>query len=129
MLKCISGPPLPTTAPPGDCVLDASYVADVTVPDDTEFAPGEAFVKTWRVRNSGTCNWDSGFWLAFVGGDQMDGSEFVAVPATPTGSTVDVSVRLVAPAVPGTYRGQWKLQSTEGSLFGAICIVRIKVSE
>jgi hypothetical protein len=122
-------PTLPTTAAPGDCVLDASYVADVTVPDDTEFAPGEAFVKTWRIRNSSTCDWGSGYKLVFVAGDLIDGEAGAIVPATPVDGTVDVSVNLVAPTVPGTYRGLWKLQSPEGSLFGAYCFVRIKVSE
>jgi len=33
------------------CVPDAQFVADVTVPDDTVFKPGEAFEKIWRLKN------------------------------------------------------------------------------
>jgi Tol biopolymer transport system component len=114
----------------GDCTLDADFGADVTVPDDTVFSPGAQFIKTWRIRNSGTCDWESGYKLVFVQGDLMDGEETVAVPATPAGSTVDVSVNLVAPAEPGTYQGHWELRTPEGSQFGRYdtYFVRIVVS-
>jgi hypothetical protein len=35
----------------------ADYVADITIPDGTNLAPGETFVKTWRIVNSGTSTW------------------------------------------------------------------------
>lgn len=114
-------------AGPGGCTLNASYVADVTVPDDTELASGTAFIKTWRLRNTGTCDWGPGFSLVFVGGDQMGGSASVSVPATAAGSTADVSVNLVAPGEPGTYRGNWRMQSDAGLLFGSTVYVRIVV--
>ncbi|MBC7228016.1 MAG: hypothetical protein H5T61_12435, partial [Thermoflexales bacterium] len=56
----------PTTA--AGCTLGARWVADVTVPDNTAFAPGIPFVKTWRVRNSGTCAWEPGTKLVFISG-------------------------------------------------------------
>jgi len=114
---------------PGGCTLNAAFVADVTVPDDTEFAPGESFVKTWRLRNSGTCDWGAGFRLVFVGGDQMGGPASVDVPPVAAGSTADISVNLVAPNDPGTYRGDWRMQSDTGLLFGTIVYVRIVVPE
>jgi len=114
---------------PGGCTLNASYVADVTIPDDTELAPGTAFAKTWRIRNSGTCDWGSGFTLAFVSGDHMGGPSSVAVPATVAGSTADVSVNLTAPGAPGTYRGNWRVRSDEGVAFGSTIYVRIVVPE
>ncbi len=121
--------PEPDVEGPGGCTLNASFVADVTVPDNTEFAPGESFVKTWRIRNSGTCNWGPGFKLVFVGGDAMGGPASVDVPPTAAGSTVDISVNLVAPNAPGTYRGDWRLQSDTGLLFGTKVFVQIVVPE
>src|SRR5215213_8697746 len=41
----------------GGCVLNARFVADVTVPDGTPMYAGQNATKTWRVRNNGTCNW------------------------------------------------------------------------
>lgn len=134
-----SGVPMPTPEPSstpvadvlgaGGCTLNASYVADVTVPDNTFFPPDTAFVKTWRIRNSGTCNWTTGFSLVFVGGDQMGGEAAVAVPPTAAGSTADVSVHLTAPAAPGTYRGNWRMQSDTGLAFGSQVYVQIIVPE
>ena len=49
--------PVPDVSGPGGCTLNASYVADVTVPDNTKYAPGKTFTKVWRLRNSGTCTW------------------------------------------------------------------------
>ncbi|MGQ9718102.1 MAG: NBR1-Ig-like domain-containing protein, partial [Anaerolineae bacterium] len=118
-------PSEPTTA--AGCTLGARWVADVTVPDNTEFAPGTAFVKTWRVRNSGTCNWEPGTKLVFVSGDGMGGPGSVDAPALAAGAQTDVSVSLVAPASPGTYRGNWQFQAPDGTRFGATMWVQIVV--
>ena len=133
--------PLPTTAPttapaatpvpdvsgPGGCTLNATYVADVTVPDDTEFAPGEAFTKVWRVRNSGTCAWEAGTKLVFISGEPLGGPAEADVAAVAPGSNTDVSVDLVAPSTPGTYRSTWQLQSPDGVRFGSQIYVQIVV--
>ena len=103
-----------------DCTNAAAYVADVTIPDDTELAPGEAFVKTWRVSNEGTCSWGTGYSLVFEDGDLMGATP--AIPFVQTvapGTEVDLSVPLVAPDSAGVYRGNWKLQSPTGTLFGS----------
>ena len=60
----ISGSPV---APVSTCHSSA-FVADVTVPDDTVFNPGDDFDKTWRIQNTGTCSWDDGYNLVFVSG-------------------------------------------------------------
>src|SRR5215210_4125964 len=31
------------------------FVADVNIPDDTNMSPGQDFIKTWRVKNTGSC--------------------------------------------------------------------------
>ncbi|MCS7179252.1 MAG: NBR1-Ig-like domain-containing protein [Anaerolineae bacterium] len=118
-------PPEPTTA--AGCTLGARWVADVTVPDNTVFAPGTPFVKTWRVRNSGTCTWALGTRLVFVSGAPMGGPPAVDVPALAPGAQTDVSVSLVAPATPGTYRANYQLQAPDGTRFGAIIWVQIVV--
>jgi hypothetical protein len=40
---------------------DAVWVADVTVPDGTQMTPGQDFVKTWKIRNTGSCTWGTGY--------------------------------------------------------------------
>lgn len=120
--------PVPDVSGPGGCTLNARYVADVTVPDDTQLAPGEAFTKVWRVRNSGTCTWEAGTQLIFVSGEQMGGPATVDVPSVAPGSDTDVSVDLVAPTEPGAYRGNWQLQTQDGTRFGSVIYTRIVVA-
>lgn len=98
----------------------ATFVKDVTMPDNTSVDPGATFTKTWRLKNSGSCSWDSGYVLLFDSGEQMN------APATATittgsvapGSTVDISVDLTAPTTPGTYQSNFKLRSPNNIVFG-----------
>ena len=57
----------------------------------------------------------------------MGGEASVAVPATAAGGTVDMTVHLTAEATPGTYKGNWRMQSDEGLAFGSTFYVRIIV--
>jgi hypothetical protein len=109
------------------CRPDAAYVADVTMPDNTTVDPGATFVKTWRIRNSGTCQWRDRYALAYVKGDRMDSEATIAVNDTAPGETVEVSVPLTAPSSPGTYRGEWRMRSEKGAAFGPFLSTQIVV--
>jgi len=121
--------PAPDVSTQGGCTLNGAFVADVTVPDNTEFPPSTPFRKTWRLRNTGTCTWEAGTQLVFVSGDPMGGPASVPVGVVAPGATVDVSVDLVAPPTPGTYKGNWQLQAPDGTLFGSVVYVQIVVPE
>jgi hypothetical protein len=98
----------------------ADFVVDVTYPDNTQVPVKTAFTKTWRLKNAGVCTWTSGYKLVFDTGDRMEGP--LEQPLTPStvapGQTVDISVSLVAPAAPGTYRGYWVIREPGGAVFG-----------
>jgi predicted RecA/RadA family phage recombinase len=115
------------TPTPTSCTLGAAFVADVTVPDGTVFSPGASFDKIWRIRNSGSCPWQSGYMWVFVSGDQMGADPSQAVPATAAGANVDIGVAMDAPSTPGTYTGYWQMKSPDGEVFGQTCSVRIVV--
>jgi LysM repeat protein len=105
------------------CTYVAHFVADVTVPDDSVFAPGTPFTKTWRIRNDGTCTWGSAGYalhtLTFVGGTQLANSGGVPLPPrVGPGEQVDISIPMVAAIYGGRYISQWKLQLDNGSLIG-----------
>lgn len=110
------------TAGPAPCVYKANYVADVTIPDNTVMAPGSQFVKTWRVLNSGTCPWGPGTGLQnmqFISGDPLGAQQLVPIATTiAAGTQGDISINMVAPAAPGTYRSNWKLRADDGTLVG-----------
>ena len=106
----------PTSA---SCTDQMDFVSDVTIPDDTEMLPGQEFIKTWRLENTGTCTWTKQYALHFVTGDQMSGISPLSItsPVTP-GSTVDLSVTFKAPGTVGTFRGDWILQNASGLKIG-----------
>jgi hypothetical protein len=112
-------PLLSPTFTPIPCNL-ASFVQDVTIPDGTSIVTGGTFVKTWRLKNIGSCTWNSSYALVFDRGDKMGGPD--AQPLTTgtvaPGQTVDVSVSLTAPTTAGSYRGHWRLRDSAGVLFG-----------
>lgn len=97
-----------------DCVNEASFVSDVTIPDNSTVAAGSAFTKTWRVQNSGTCIWWAGYTLTHYSENAMSAPASVPLPVTNPGETADVSVDLIAPSVAGTYRGNFVIENPEG---------------
>jgi len=104
--------------PPADCDR-AQFIADVTVPDGTTFAPATAFKKTWRLKNVGTCTWTTGYSLIFDSGEKMGGPDSAPMPTNVAPSqTVDISINLTSPNAGGTYRGYWKFKNSLGAVFG-----------
>lgn len=125
-----------TPAPGGESACDrVRFVQDVTYPDDTLVAPGQTFIKTWRLENAGSCNWTTGYELVFTGGEQMGAPSTVPLPAgAAPGETLDVSITLTAPQAAGTHTGNWKLRNEEDQVFGIGAenepfYVQIQVSE
>ena len=93
---------------------NATFVSDVTIPDGTTMKPGEKFTKTWRMYNSGTCNWTTGYKWVFVSGDAMGGATTVLPAQVNSGSQTDISVALTAPTTNGTFKGYWRMQNATG---------------
>lgn len=117
------GSELPTIAvqstPSPACVNRASFVADLTVQDNTVIPAGAAFTKAWRLRNEGTCAWTSNYQVVFVGGDGMGGQHEIPLRVVVMpGERLDLDIDLTAPEQPGAYQGFWKFRAPEGGYFG-----------
>lgn len=111
------GGPFPTP-PPGACTNRAAFVSDVTVPDNSFVTANTPFTKIWRLRNTGTCTWNTAYSTTFVSGDPMSAVFPVPMPsAVVPGQSVDVAVNMVAPSIAGTYKGNWSLKSDTGQIF------------
>ena len=95
---------------------------DVTIPDNTLMAPNQEFSKTWRIRNVGTCSWNSSYRLIFDSGDGIGVTagytQQLTTGTVNPGQEVDLAVNLKAPAASGTYRGYWRLRDPGGVIFG-----------
>ncbi len=104
---------------PANCQNAIQFVEDLNIPDDTAFLPGTEFVKSWRLRNSGSCTWTTDYNFVFAGDAQMDGPDSVVLEtAVMPNQTVDISVPFTAPDTPGTYRSDWVMSNAEGTQFG-----------
>jgi lysozyme family protein len=111
------------------CNYDTGYVADVTIPDDTAVLPNTPFIKTWRIQNTGSCDWEASTTLVYRFGDVMGGAASVEVAAVTVGASADISVSFTSPDSPGTYRSTYQMQHPNGAKFGQEYYVQIVVPE
>lgn len=108
-----------TASPTPDTCYQAKFIDDVTIPDGTKISPNANFTKTWRIQNSGTCTWNTGYAVVFDGGHTTGAPASTPLPTSvPPGGTTDVSVVITAPAVNGDYTWKFKLRSDTGRVFG-----------
>ncbi len=97
----------------------AEFVSDVTVPDGSEFAPGQTFIKTWRLKNTGSCTWTTSYRVVFDSGNVLGAPPSFNLPVNvPPDGLVDISVNMKAPEQPREYESYWKLQNPQGVVFG-----------
>ncbi|QFU86864.1 NBR1-Ig-like domain-containing protein [Amycolatopsis sp. YIM 10] len=99
------GPPYP-----GD---SSSFVADVTIPDDTVVKPGEQFVKVWEIKNTGTVEWRNRFLRRTdvpVAANACRTPERIPINDTAPQQHVQVTVTVSAPpTAPVDCRVYWKM--------------------
>ncbi len=95
-----------------------TFVSDVTIPDNTQMTAGKTFTKTWKVLNSGTCAWDTGFKFALTGGEAMGGATVTLPTSVAAGAQYDISVPMTAPSASGTFKGNWRMSTAGGEFFG-----------
>lgn len=118
--------PLPTatvepTEPPIPCLF-AAFVSE-TIPDGTKFSPGENFTKSWTLKNTGTCDWNTDYRISFKSGDQMGAVDFVKISKeTDPGETIKISVDMKAPNSDGKYKGFWQMETHKGVKFGQVWV-------
>ncbi len=119
--------PTATFTPDISCTPNFVFISDVTIPDGTVIEANASFIKTWHVRNVGTCHWGEGYTLAFVEGQRMGNINIVGLPSTQSDSITEISVNLVAPYEAGHYVGIWQLRNPQGESFGGNLTVDIDV--
>lgn len=110
--------PVTETVPPSSCDK-VQFVADVNFPDGSVLQPGASFTKTWRLKNVGSCAWDTDYQLVFFSGEKLGAASSAKFPkSVAVGETVDISINMTAPTSSGSYRGYWMFKNADGALFG-----------
>lgn len=110
--------PASPTLPPVPC-YQAEILSDVSAPPNSVLPVGAAFIKTWSIRNTGSCPWSQQFSLILSGGDPMGTTGYhpLGSPVAP-GESLSFSIPLTAPGFPGVHQGNWFLRSPSGEIFG-----------
>lgn len=125
-----SGVPVQITATPVLCdslTFDSNTV-DINIPDGSQMTAGQEFVKTWKVRNNGSCVWGDGYGLIYAGySDRMSGQPEPLPSVVQIGQEVEVSVSFKAPAKAGEYVSAWQMANDRGIPFGKPVFVKILV--
>lgn len=103
------------------------FVSDVSVPDGTQITAGQKFVKTWKVKNTGSCNWVTTYTIRYGYGDRLSGRDTYLTAEVLPNQEAEISVELTAPNTPGTYRGYWVLFDNNAFSFGQYLSVIITV--
>ena len=95
---------------------------DVTIPDGTPMTPGQDFVKTWKIKNTGICTWDTSYKAIFSysspPNERMNAQPVPLTTLVAPGQEVEVSVQFKAPTTPGEYKGYWQMVNSKGIPFG-----------
>jgi hypothetical protein len=101
---------------------------DVNIPDGTTMTPGQDFIKTWRVKNSGSCPWGAGYELVYAGyANPMSGQFQPLAEVVQPGQEVELSVQFQAPDEVGEYVSAWQMSNPAGVTFPEIIFVKIVV--
>ena len=112
-----------------DALIYDPATIDVNVPDNTEMQLGQEFVKTWLVKNNGSCTWGAGYKL-ILSQDSPDQLSGVAQPFTAVvapGQEVELSVNFKAPTQAGVYVSSWQMANANNVPFPRTFYVKIVV--
>lgn len=116
---------------------NAKFLAYSESQNTGQMPAGQRFTVTWRVRNSGTTTWDSGYHFVHIHantGSTLMTAEAqyplhqVASQATvPPNAEVVLTLTMTAPSAANrSYFTDWQLRDGQGNLFGEILWLRLK---
>jgi hypothetical protein len=118
-----------TSSAPLTGTLNLAEWVSQSIPDGTVFAPGETFTITWRMKNTGTSTWTADYLLRFYSGVTFGAPKEIQLGRIVLpGETVDISVKMSAPALPGDYRTDWVLSNESRSNFKQPVFLKITVA-
>lgn len=120
-----SSTPLPVDPATAHGCYNATLVADITIVYAPTFKVGDTFTKTWRIKNTGSCDWPRGFKIAFVSGDRFGADTTNLDQKVLAGAVTDISLAMKAPNLSGVVNSNWQLTTDIGKPFGPLLSVAI----
>lgn len=100
------------------CIDNLTFIEDKSIPDGTEVNPGTIIAKEWEVKNSGTCNWGSGYTIRLIGGPALEASSPQDLFPARSGTSLTIQIDFVAPEEPGNFRSAWQAYNPSELAFG-----------
>lgn len=96
-----------------------AFVTDVTIPDGQVIPPGSKFVKTWRLKNTGTTTWTTNYRVRLWAGNSYGApTSFLLAQEVKPNTEVDISIEFTAPSQTGEYISHWILSDDQEANFG-----------
>ncbi len=121
----------------GTTGVDGAALTSANYPDGSVLTPGQAFTKTFTIKNTGTTTWiangANGYTLNHNGDVPASpnlGAAYQAIPASSiaAGASYVFSVPLHAPTTPGNYEADFQMNSSASVYFGPKVWAKITVS-
>jgi hypothetical protein len=83
------------------------------------FQPGENIQVVWDITNTGNCTWGAGYSLKLLGGEIPSAPDTTPLTSTVApGESITLTAEMQAPSQPGAYVAVWKMQDSQGHIFG-----------
>lgn len=112
--------PSPTSSSP----CNKAIMISETVMDGSPYTINATFNKSWRIKNVGSCSWNTNYKIAFLSGDSMSGPSYQNFSASVApGEMIDLILPLQAPPTTGIYTGYWGLYDDSDVYFGKLWVV------
>ncbi len=108
---------------------NATFISDVTIQYSPIFIPGSHFTKTWKILNSGSCDWSRNIQIIFAGGDRFGADSTVIDQKVAAGEMANISLNMIAPQMTGLVTSTWQLATETGKPFGPVLSVVINLLE
>ena len=103
------------------------WIEDTTIPDGTVVKPGATFTKIWKIKNTGTNQWNGDYYAAYIDGIQANSYKVPFAHTVRPDLTLEVAVVFTAPTTPGTYYSYWRLYNPNREPFGESLSMKIVV--
>lgn len=105
--------------PQGSLACQNGFIANANIANGQSFQSDESFQVAWTLENTGDCTWDNDYALKLLAGEIISAENMLPLTSTVNpGGTTSLSVNMQAPSAPGHYVSAWKMQDSQGHLFG-----------